>query len=145
MRWWNGGSFAAGAAGHFSLLLPNRRCSLLTAHFSLLTSHSSLLTFSSLRRLLAVAFLSLASAPAALSQLEPPSTGGIVALDQELRFLGHYKRVLMIGAHPDDEDTELLTVLVRGMGAEAAYLSHENGQQLGILVVRVGSDHQDPL
>jgi LmbE family N-acetylglucosaminyl deacetylase len=81
-----------------------------------------------LRHLLAVAFLSFASTPTALAQLEPPSTGGIVALDQELRFLGHYKRVLMIGAHPDDEDTELLTVLVRGMGAEAAYLSLNRGE-----------------
>ena len=43
-------------------------------------------------------------------------------------MLGHYKRVLMIGAHPDDEDTELLTVLVRGMGAEAAYLSLNRGE-----------------
>ncbi len=34
----------------------------------------------------------------------------------------------MIGAHPDDEDTELLTVLVRGMGAEAAYLSLNRGE-----------------
>jgi LmbE family N-acetylglucosaminyl deacetylase len=64
----------------------------------------------------------------ALGQLEPPSTGGVVALDQELRMLGHYKRVLMIGAHPDDEDTELLTVLVRGLGAEAAYLSLNRGE-----------------
>ena len=43
-------------------------------------------------------------------------------------MLGHYKRVLMIGAHPDDEDTELLTVLVRGMGTEAAYLSLNRGE-----------------
>ena len=63
-----------------------------------------------------------------LGQLEPPSTGGAVALDQELRMLGHYKRVLMIGAHPDDEDTELLTILVRGLGAEAAYLSLNRGE-----------------
>ncbi|HEU4474460.1 MAG TPA: PIG-L family deacetylase [Gemmatimonadales bacterium] len=62
------------------------------------------------------------------AQLEPPGTGGVVALDQELRMLGHYRRVLMIGAHPDDEDTELLTVLVRGMGAEAAYLSLNRGE-----------------
>ena len=62
------------------------------------------------------------------AQLEPPSSGGAVAVDQELRMLGHYKRVLMIGAHPDDEDTELLTVLVRGMGAEAAYLSLNRGE-----------------
>jgi LmbE family N-acetylglucosaminyl deacetylase len=43
-------------------------------------------------------------------------------------MLGHYKRVLMIGAHPDDEDTELLTVLVRGMGSEAGYLSLNRGE-----------------
>ena len=43
-------------------------------------------------------------------------------------MLGHYQRVLVIGAHPDDEDTELLTVLVRGMGAEAAYLSLNRGE-----------------
>ena len=43
-------------------------------------------------------------------------------------MLGHNKRVLMIGAHPDDEDTELLTILVRGMGAEAAYLSFNRGE-----------------
>lgn len=66
--------------------------------------------------------------PRLLGQLEPPSSGGAVALDQELRMLGHYKRVLMIGAHPDDEDTELLTVLVRGMGAEAGYLSLNRGE-----------------
>ncbi len=64
----------------------------------------------------------------ASAQLEPPGTGGVVALDRELRMLGHYRRVLMIGAHPDDEDTELLTVLVRGMGAEAAYLSLNRGE-----------------
>jgi len=43
-------------------------------------------------------------------------------------MLGHNRRVLMIGAHPDDEDTELLTILVRGLGAEAAYLSLNRGE-----------------
>ena len=56
------------------------------------------------------------------------STGGTVALRQAERMLGHTKRVLMIAAHPDDEDTELLTVLVRGQGAEAAYLSLSRGE-----------------
>jgi len=60
--------------------------------------------------------------------LEPPSTGGAVALAHELKMLGHNERVLVIGAHPDDEDTELLTILVRGMGAEAAYLSLNRGE-----------------
>ena len=61
-------------------------------------------------------------------QLAPPATGGLVAQDQELRRLGHYQRLLLIAAHPDDEDTELLTVLVRGFGAEAAYLSLNRGE-----------------
>ncbi len=64
----------------------------------------------------------------ARAQLEPPSTGGIAALARERRMLGHYERVLMIGAHPDDEDTELLTLLTRQMGAEAAYLSLNRGE-----------------
>src|SRR3989442_14627960 len=45
------------------------------------------------------------------------------ALPISLRQLGSNKRVLMIGAHPDDEDTQLLVLLSRGMGAQAAYLS----------------------
>jgi LmbE family N-acetylglucosaminyl deacetylase len=52
----------------------------------------------------------------------------MVVLQHELRMLGHYKRVLVIGAHPDDEDTELLTLLARREGAEAAYLSLNRGE-----------------
>jgi LmbE family N-acetylglucosaminyl deacetylase len=81
----------------------------------------------SVRRLLTLSLL--AFSPLALeAQLEPPTTGGYPALDLALRMLGHHKRVLMIGAHPDDEDTELLTVLVRGAGAETAYLSLTRGE-----------------
>ncbi|HEX6645258.1 MAG TPA: PIG-L family deacetylase [Gemmatimonadales bacterium] len=80
-----------------------------------------------LRPLPLVALLLSLSHPLA-AQLEPPATGGAAALAQETRMLGHVKRVLVIGAHPDDEDTDLLTVLVRGMGAEAAYLSLNRGE-----------------
>jgi LmbE family N-acetylglucosaminyl deacetylase len=74
--------------------------------------------------------LLLVLAPAALGaqQAMGPSTGGTVALRQAERMLGHTKRALMIAAHPDDEDTELLTVLVRSQGAEAAYLSLSRGE-----------------
>src|SRR5262245_44408250 len=34
----------------------------------------------------------------------------------------------MIGAHPDDEDTQLLVLLSPGMGAQAAYLSLTRGE-----------------
>ncbi len=36
--------------------------------------------------------------------------------------------MLLVGAHPDDEDTELLTLLARGEGAEAAYLALNRGE-----------------
>lgn len=61
-------------------------------------------------------------------QIVGPSTGGAVALEHERRMLGHHKRVLMIAAHPDDENTEVLTILSRGHGAETAYLSLTRGE-----------------
>src|SRR2546421_5172333 len=64
----------------------------------------------------------------ARGQLAPAGTGGVAALATILRQLGSNKRVLMIGAHPDDEDTQLLVLLARGMGAQAAYLSLSRGE-----------------
>ncbi len=52
---------------------------------------------------------------------------GAVATGLLLRKLDGNKRVLMIAAHPDDEDTSLLTELARGQGAETAYLSLTRG------------------
>jgi LmbE family N-acetylglucosaminyl deacetylase len=63
-----------------------------------------------------------------MGQLAPAGTGGVAALATTLRQLGSNKRVLMIGAHPDDEDTQLLVLLSRGMGAQAAYLSLTRGE-----------------
>jgi LmbE family N-acetylglucosaminyl deacetylase len=58
------------------------------------------------------------------------------------------KRVLLVAAHPDDEDTSLLATLARGMGVEAAYFSltrGEGGQNLigpelyeGLGIIRSG-------
>jgi len=72
--------------------------------------------------------LSLGAAPVVPGQLSPAGTGGVAALASTLRQLGSNKRVLMIGAHPDDEDTQLLVLLSRGMGAQAAYLSLTRGE-----------------
>src|SRR5881394_4385605 len=63
-----------------------------------------------------------------MAQLAPAGTGGVAALSTTRRQLGSNKRVLMIGAHPDDEDTQLLVLLSRGMGAQAAYLSLTRGE-----------------
>jgi len=61
-------------------------------------------------------------------QLGPAGTGGVAALVNALEHLAANKRVLVIGAHPDDEDTQLLTWLSRGSGAQAAYLSLNRGE-----------------
>ncbi len=71
-------------------------------------------------------FLSITSPLAA--QLAPPSTGGVVALDYLLQRLSEDRRVLVIAAHPDDEDTSLLALLARGYGADAAYLALSRGE-----------------
>ncbi|HEV8399597.1 MAG TPA: PIG-L family deacetylase [Gemmatimonadales bacterium] len=60
--------------------------------------------------------------------MTPPGTGGVAALAGLLEQLGANKRVLVIGAHPDDEDTQLLVLLSRGLGAQAAYLSLTRGE-----------------
>lgn len=74
--------------------------------------------------------------------------GGTVAAGLLLRQMNGVKRVLMIGAHPDDEDTSLLTALARGQGVQTAYLSltrGEGGQNLigpelwdGLGIIRTG-------
>ena len=72
---------------------------------------------------------------AAAASLTPPPTPAIAQPDRGLvrtallmRQLDGVKRVLMIAAHPDDEDTGLLATLARGMGAETAYLSLSRGE-----------------
>ncbi|MEO8189776.1 MAG: PIG-L family deacetylase [Acidobacteriota bacterium] len=81
-----------------------------------------------------VAAASLALVASALPAAEPPGTalppasaGGIDAIDPLLRKLETNRRLLIIAAHPDDEDTALLTLISRGMGGEAAYLSLSRG------------------
>ncbi|MEM7414066.1 MAG: PIG-L family deacetylase [Gemmatimonadota bacterium] len=73
---------------------------------------------------------------------------GTVATGLLLRQMDGVKRVLMIAAHPDDEDTSFLTTMGRGLGAETAYLSltrGDGGQNLigpelweGLGIVRTG-------
>ncbi|MDX1392939.1 MAG: PIG-L family deacetylase [Gemmatimonadota bacterium] len=73
---------------------------------------------------------------------------GAVEAALALRQVDGVKRVMLVAAHPDDEDTSLLALLARGMGAEAAYFSltrGEGGQNLiglelgeGLGVIRSG-------
>jgi LmbE family N-acetylglucosaminyl deacetylase len=60
--------------------------------------------------------------------LEPVSTGGLPAVDRALAKLSSHRRLLIVGAHPDDEDTTLLAWVSRQLGGEAAYLSLTRGE-----------------
>ncbi len=61
--------------------------------------------------------------PAALRAQER----GAAATDQLVRGATVTGRVLMIAAHPDDEDTQLIAYLARGKRVETAYLSLTRG------------------
>jgi LmbE family N-acetylglucosaminyl deacetylase len=52
---------------------------------------------------------------------------GATALGEAVAGLDVTARVLVIGAHPDDEDTQLVTWLARGRQVETAYLSLTRG------------------
>lgn len=62
------------------------------------------------------------------SPFEPAGTGGVQVVDRALAKLSTHQRLMVIGAHPDDEDTTLLTLVGTGLGGEAAYLSLSRGE-----------------
>ena len=86
--------------------------------------------------LLSLASLCAAEIPSAAAQMSvgggifTPQTEyeGAAALGLALRRLGTTKRVLMIGAHPDDESTQIISALALGQGADVAYLSLTRGE-----------------
>src|SRR5262245_13600333 len=95
-------------------------------------------------RLAASSLVVLAAAVGRAQQPFAPN-GGAIDLAENVRGLGTTTRVLMIGAHPDDEDTQLIAWLAKGRHVETAYLSltrgdggqnligNELGTQLGMI------------
>ncbi len=85
-------------------------------------------------RRVAVAPAVLLTAAAAIAQpwvpdpLAPASSGGLEAVERALARLSIHARLLVVGAHPDDEDNALLAWVGRGLGGEAAYLSLSRGE-----------------
>ncbi len=61
------------------------------------------------------------------AQVRPVYDYGAIGLGQLLKRLNTTKSVMMIGAHPDDEDSALLAYLARGENARTAYLSLTRG------------------
>jgi hypothetical protein len=78
------------------------------------------------------------AAPAALASLPLPEASetalplpedrGAAALEQSLKRLSTTASVLMIVAHPDDEDGPLLTYLSRGLGTRVTLLTLTRGE-----------------
>ncbi len=60
-------------------------------------------------------------------QIKPVYDQGALGLGRLLKRLNTSASVMMIGAHPDDEDTALLSYLARGENARTAYLSLTRG------------------
>lgn len=88
---------------------------------------------------LVAALLGLSTGPApasaargSLVQAEPrpggPTNSAAAEAGLLLRQLGAARRVLLIAAHPDDEDTALLAELDRSRGVRTAYLSLTRGE-----------------
>lgn len=83
------------------------------------------LTYSPLRKTISGLFLILFAASAMTAQ--PPkrwTSGDIHQAIQKLNFLGS---ALYVAAHPDDENTRLISYLSNGVKAETAYLSMTRG------------------
>ena len=90
-----------------------------------------------IRSLAASALLAFAAVGAAGAQ-----DRGAPQLDQLLRGLTVTARVLIIAAHPDDEDTQAIAYFARGKRVETAYLSltrGDGGQNL------IGNELGEPL
>jgi len=75
----------------------------------------------------AVLLLGLTACSSAAPRRVTAQERGAIALGEAVEGLGVTPRVLMIAAHPDDEDTRLIAWLARGQHVETAYLSLTRG------------------
>ena len=73
------------------------------------------------------AIIQVAAAVAATFAFAPLRAQGIASLEDAVSSLSVPMRVLVIAAHPDDEDTQLITWLARGRHVETAYLALTRG------------------
>jgi len=76
---------------------------------------------------LLLAFVLCISVLGSEAQVRPVNDYGAIGLGQLLRELQTTGSVMMVGAHPDDEDSALLAYLARGENARTAYLSLTRG------------------
>jgi LmbE family N-acetylglucosaminyl deacetylase len=78
-------------------------------------------------RIISIAFFIFFIFTFAAAQVRPVNDYGVLGLEQAVKRLNTAGSVMMIGAHPDDEDSALLAYLARGENARTAYLSITRG------------------
>ena len=78
-------------------------------------------------RLFVLASFFLSSASLSAAQIRPVYDLGTLGTAQLAKRINTNASALMIGAHPDDEDTAMLAYLARGEYARTAYLSLTRG------------------
>lgn len=78
------------------------------------------------RLILGLTCATLCAVPVHAQPTREPQDAADLAL--ALRRLGPTQRVLMVGAHPDDENTAVLAELALGSGADVAYLALTRGE-----------------
>src|SRR5262245_13351942 len=78
--------------------------------------------------LLLTSIVLLTIAKTAIPSTETPEDRGAMGLSQALKRLDIVGSVLHTGAHPDDENSALLSWLARGEGVRTAYLSATRGE-----------------
>src|SRR5580765_7114534 len=86
------------------------------------------LRFKNMQRFISILFLVfIILTNAVFPQVRPVNDYGALGLGRLLKRLNTTASVMMIGAHPDDEDSALLAYLARGENARTAYLSLTRG------------------
>lgn len=94
---------------------------------ALVISGSANIVVAAVRSTAAIALIAAALVTTSLRAQGPVAERGANALGSALASLGTTGRVLTVGAHPDDEDTQFITWLTRGHHVETAYLSLTRG------------------
>jgi len=92
-------------------------------------------TISPMRQMLTLALLVLfqltpafAQTSAAQTALQPATSGGLPVVERGLTALTNSSRLLLVGAHPDDESNSFLALVSRDMGVDTAYMSLSRGE-----------------
>ena len=78
-------------------------------------------------RYLVIGLVILVTSASLTSQVRPVNNYGAIGVAKSIKGLSTTASVMMIGAHPDDEDSALLAYLARGENARTAYLSLTRG------------------